>query len=174
LLIHIPQDFWGTEQLAVPDPSSLSEGVAPLIATRRQQQQIDKPIIMAESVEYKVLIYHTADLELAVKESLTPLGAQLVSAQIITPEQYAKIRNPHQPINERGADLVGYVQNKVRQDPRYYYAFIGTLKSAYGDILTKLEETRLTLASERQPVIPQHPPREGTYGVPAQGSCLNN
>jgi hypothetical protein len=73
--------------------------------------------------------------------------------------------------------LVRYVQNQVHQDPRHYHAFIAALKSdlaQYGGILTKLEETRLSLASERQPVIPQHPPREGTYGLPAQGSCLCN
>ena len=93
--------------------------------------------------EYEVLIRHTADLLLAVKENLTPLGAQLVSAQIITPDQYEEIRNAHRPVNERGADLVGYVQNKVRQDPRHYDAFIGALKSdlsQYSDILTKLEQ----------------------------------
>ena len=68
-------------------------------------------ITMAESVEYKVLIRHTVDLQLAVKDNLTPLGAQLVSAEIITLDQYREIRNPHRPVNERGADLVEYVQN---------------------------------------------------------------
>ena len=126
--------------------------------------------------EYEVLIRHTVDLQLAVKENLTPLGAQLVSAQIITPDQYREIRNTHRPVNERGADLVGYIQNKVRQDLRHYDAFIGALKSdlsQYGDILTKLEQARLPQALELQPtVIPHPPPREGGNRLSAQGMFI--
>ena len=110
---------------------------------------------MAESrsVEYEVLVRHTVDLQVAVQDNLIPLGARLVSAQIITPDQYAEIKNAHRPVDERGADLVGYVQNKVRQDPRQYHAFIDTLKSdlsQYRNILMILGETTLPL-----PVIPQ-------------------
>ena len=113
--------------------------------------------------EYEVLVRHTVDLQLAVKENLTYLGARLIAAQIITPDQYEEIRNAHRPINKRVADLVGYVQNKVRQDPRHYHAFIGALKSdlaQYGGILTKLEQTRLQKALELQPLIPQPPTTE--------------
>ena len=129
---------------------------------------------MAESVEYQVLIRHTVDLQVAVKDNLTPLGAQLVSAEIITLDQYIEIRNAHRPVNERGADLVGYVQNKVRQDPQQYHTFISALRSdqsKYGSILTKLEQARLPQASERrQPVIPQLPLRRGGGSqLPAQG-----
>ena len=132
---------------------------------------------MAESVEcYEVLVRHTADLQLAVRENLTSLGSQLVAAKIITLDQYEEIRNPHRPVNERGADLVKYVQNKVRRDSRHYHAFIDALKSdlsQYGDILMKLEETRLSVASEQQPVIPQlPPPREDDNPLPAQGILL--
>jgi hypothetical protein len=112
---------------------------------------------MAGSVEYEALIRHTPDLQQAVKGNLTPLGAQLVAAQIITTDQYGEIRNPHRSTTDRVADLVEYVQNKVRRNPQYYRAFIGALKSdlsQYGDILTKLEETRFSVTSERQPVIP--------------------
>ena len=125
--------------------------------------------------EYEVLIRYTVDLQLAVKESLTPLGAQLVSAQIITPDQYREIRNTHRPVNERGADLVGYVQNKVRQNPRHYDAFIGALKSdlsQYGDILMKLEPARLPQALELQPMIPHPPPSEGGNRLSAQGMFI--
>ena len=128
---------------------------------------------MAESVEYQVLVHHTVDLQLTVKDNLTLLGAQLVSAQIITPDQYREIRNAQRPVNERGADLVEYVQTKVRQDPLHYYGFIGALRSdlsQYSSILTKLEQTRLSQASERQPMIPQLPPqREDGNPLPAQG-----
>ena len=130
-------------------------------------------IEMEESIEYKVLIRHTSDLQVAVKNDLTPLGGRLVAAEIITPDQYEVIRNAQRPANDRGADLVGYVQNKVRQNPRHYHAFIDILRSdesQYGDILTKLEQARLLQASERQFVIPQPPPlREDDNRLPAQG-----
>ena len=128
---------------------------------------------MEGSVEYEVLIRHTIDLQRAVKDNLTPLGAQLVAAKIITPDQYEKIRNPHQPVIERGADLIGYVQNQVRQNPRHYHAFIDALRSdesQYGDILMKLEQAMLSHVSEQQPVTPQPPPpREDDNQLPAQG-----
>ena len=50
---------------------------------------------MAESVEYKVLVRHTVDLQVAVRENLTHLGARLVAAEIITLDQYREIRNAH-------------------------------------------------------------------------------
>ena len=129
---------------------------------------------MAGSGEYyEVLVCHTADLQLAVRDNLTHLGSQLVSAQIITPDQYEEIRNTNRSPIDRGADLVRYVQNKVRQDLQHYHAFIDVLRSdlsQYGDILTRLEQARLSQASERQPVIPQPPPlRGGGNRLPAQG-----
>ena len=75
---------------------------------------------MEESAKYEVLVRHTADLRLAVRENLTTLGGQLVTAQIITPDQDEEIRNAHRSVNERAADLVRFVQNKVRQEPRHY------------------------------------------------------
>ena len=128
---------------------------------------------MEGSIEYKVLIHHITDLQLAVKNDLTPLGARLVAAEIITLDQYEVIRNTQRPVIERAADLVGYVQNKVRQNSRHYHAFIDALRSdesQYGDILVKLEQAMLSQASEQQPVIPQPPPpREDDNQLPAQG-----
>ena len=128
---------------------------------------------MEESAEYKVLVRHTVDHQLAVKDNLTHLGARLFSAEIITPDQYREIRNPHRPVDERGADLVEYVQTKVRQDPQHYRNFISALQSdesRYGSIRTKLEQARLPQASEQQSAIPQLPPlREDGNQLPAQG-----
>ena len=126
-------------------------------------------------VEYEVLIRHTVDLQVAVKDNLTPLGAELVAAQVITPDQYEEIRNAHRSVYERGADLVGYVQNKVFQNPWHYHTFLGVLRSdmfQYGDVLAKLEQARLSLrlVSERQPLILQPPPpREDGNPLPAPG-----
>ena len=118
--------------------------------------------IIVGYAEYDVLIHHTADLQITVRTDLIGLGAQLVSAQIITPDQYEKIRNIHQSVDERAADLVGYVQIKVRQDPQYYNAFIDALRrdlSQYAGILTKLEDSfnnhPLTMAMGQQSSIQQ-------------------
>ena len=131
---------------------------------------------MAGSVKYDILVRHTADLQLAVKSNLTPLGSQLVTAQIITPEQYEVIRNATRSLTDRAADLVAYVQTKVHQDPRQFDDFLGVLKSdlsQYGGILTKLEQARLPQASEQQPAIPQPPPpRVDNNQLPAQGIFL--
>ena len=128
---------------------------------------------MAGSVEYKVLIRHTVYLQRAVKDNLISLGAELVAAEIITPSQYREIRNTSRPVDERAADLVEYVQNKVYQNPRHYHAFIDILKrdlSQYGDILTILEQAWLLQESERQPVTPQLLPlRENDNLPPVQG-----
>ena len=138
---------------------------------------------MEGSIEYRVLIRHTTDLQVAVRANLTPLGGQLIAAQIITPGQYEEIRNAYRSINERGADLIGYIQNKVYQNPWHYHTFLGILRSdmfQYGDILAKLEQTwlsqvseqqaRLSQVSERQFVIPQPPlPREDVNRLSAQG-----
>ena len=102
-------------------------------------------IIMAELAEYETLIRHTVDLQLTVRADLVSLGAQLVSAAIITPSQYQEIRNSCTSIDKRAADLIGYVQNKVHQNSQHYDTFIGVLmsdQSQYGDILAKLQETR--------------------------------
>ena len=128
---------------------------------------------MAGSIEYEVLIRHTVYLQRAVKDSLISLGAELVAAQTIFPSQYREIRNTSRPVDERAADLVEYVQNKVCQNPRHYYTFIEILKkdlSQYGDILTILEQAMLSQVSERQPVSPQLLPlREDDNLPPAQG-----
>ena len=131
----------------------------------------------AECHEYEVLIRHTVDLQLAVKANLTPLGAQLVAAKIITLDQYEEIRNAYRPVNDRAADLVGYVQHKVRQEPQHYHDFIGALRSdqsQYHAIMAKLEQSynRDPLTIGQQPVITQRSLREGSSRLPTQGIIL--
>ena len=137
---------------------------------------------MSGLAEYEVLIRHTVDLQLAVKTNLISLGAQLVAIQVITPDQYHEIRNPNRPDNERAADLVGYVQSKVRQNPLHYQAFIEALRGdecEYRDILAKLEGSfdRLTNRGQQLPTIIQQTLREGGNrlpipAVPAQGMSV--
>lgn len=106
---------------------------------------------MAGSAEYRALTRHTSDLQLAIGRNLTPLGAGLVGAELITPDQYDDIRTPYRPVNDRAADLVRFIQIKVCQNPQHYNTFIDTLKKderEYRDILKKLEES---LKSGQQP-----------------------
>lgn len=77
--------------------------------------------------EYQTLVLHTADLQVAVKMELTSIGAKLVSAKLITPEQYDEVRNPYRSLADRAADLICFVQNKVEQDPRFYYIFVNDI-----------------------------------------------
>ena len=92
--------------------------------------------------EYKILVHHTADLQLAVKMHLIDLGGKLVSAGLITPDQYQTIRNRCTPLEERAADLVYFVQVRVQQDPKFYHIFVAILKenySLYYGIVEKLD-----------------------------------
>ena len=79
--------------------------------------------------EYQTLIRCTADLQLGVKMDLISLGAELVSAELITPEQYHETRNLHVSREMRAANLVEFVQLKVRQDPECFHVFVDILKN---------------------------------------------
>ena len=79
--------------------------------------------------EYRTLVQCTADLQLAVKMDLISLGAELVSAELITPEQYHEARNLCIPLGVRAANLVYFVQVKVQQDPECFHVFVDILKN---------------------------------------------
>ena len=79
--------------------------------------------------EYRTLVHCTVDLELGVKMELISLGAKLVSAELITPEQYHEARNLHIPLGVRAADLIYFVQLKVQQDPKCFHVFVDVLKN---------------------------------------------
>ena len=78
--------------------------------------------------EYRTLVRHTADLLVAVKMELISIGAELVSAELITPDQYDEIINPYRSPAERAARLVRFVQVKVQQDPQFYDIFVDIIK----------------------------------------------
>ena len=131
---------------------------------------------MAGSAEYGALIQHTGDLKLAVRANLTSLGAQLLSAKVITTDQYDEIRIAQRSSNDRAADLVRYVQDKVRQNCQHYYAFIGALKedeSEYRDILAKLEESLKRGAQPREGGDRQPIPTVPTRGTLYLATCIN-
>ena len=98
----------------------------------------------SQSHEYTTLLLHTSDLQLAVKHNLTPLGAELVSSTLITPDQYEFIRNPLLQTDYRAADLIQVIQSRVLQNPQCFHEFIrvlGSNQTRYGGILQKLLQT---------------------------------
>ena len=106
------------------------------------------------SVEYRTLLRLTGYIELTVKDHLIDIGGKLVESELITPAQYKEIRNTHNPVDSRAADLVGFVQGKVQQNPKHYHTFIDVLKSdqsQYGDLLKKLKDTYDSLAGPHPP-----------------------
>ena len=79
------------------------------------------------SKEYLTLVQCTPDLRLAVRSHLLSLGASLIAKHVITPNQEEELRNDHNSIGSRAANLIKLVQDKVRQDPKYYRIFIDVL-----------------------------------------------
>ena len=95
-------------------------------------------------MEYKTLVHLTSALQLAVKTQLTPLGGELVSSGLITPGRYRVLRNSIHTEEDRAADLVQLIQDKVQQNPQCYQVFVSVLekdRSQYGDILQTLHQT---------------------------------
>ena len=95
------------------------------------------------SPEYRTLIKLTDDIEVALRDSLVEIGSKLVASELITPIQARNIRNPNNPAELRAAELVGYIQTKVQQNPKHYGTFIDVLKEdqvQYDDILKKLKK----------------------------------
>ena len=120
------------------------------------------------SAEYRTLIHHTADLQSAVKSQLVSLGARLVSHPLlIAPHKYEEIINYYVPEATRAAELVRLIQDKVKQNPRYYHSFIAALQedqTEYGDILQKLQYTYQIYHSKDTSTNPSTPaaPMTGT------------
>lgn len=123
------------------------------------------------TAEYRTLLRLTVNIQGAVKDKLISIGAELVANELISPEQYERIRNTQNPCDSRAADLVGYVQGKVQQNSQHYHTFIKALQSdeaQYRDILKKLKETydslRLGGTSHQPPAV--HEPGQSPNGAP--------
>ena len=87
------------------------------------------PSIMPESVEYRTLLRLTATIQRALRDSLVTFGAELVSLELIPPDLYDNIRNSRNSPDERAADLVGHVREKVKDSPQHYHTFVQALNS---------------------------------------------
>ena len=104
------------------------------------------------SAEYRTLVTHNADLILAMKNNVCPLGDVFVSRNLITPDQSSELRNEYVPKESRSASLVYWIQSKVLESTANYHTFVNVLKieneKFYKDILRKLQLTYSHCAQE--------------------------
>ena len=97
---------------------------------------------MAESQEYKTLIRYTPEIRTAVKSHLTSLGGKLIASNLISPENDARLRNLSISEEDRAAELVSLILDKVKLNKENYEIFLDVLRTSGGhfnDILSKLE-----------------------------------
>jgi hypothetical protein len=90
------------------------------------------------SPEYRSILKATGKLTRALKNNITPVCADLVAIDLITPEQQRKLRNPMHEAIERAADLVQLLTDKVEENTANYSKLITILKedmATFGDVL---------------------------------------
>ena len=98
------------------------------------------------TAEYRTLQYHTNDLRLAVTRDLTGLSGALFAADLVTKEESDDLRSTMRRSEEdRAAQLVGLIQDKVLENTVNYDKFISVLQNQdqtqYRDILNRLKDT---------------------------------
>ena len=97
---------------------------------------------MAESQEYKTLIRYTPEVRTSIKSHLTSLGGKLIASTLISPENDARLRNQSVSEEDRAAELVSLVLDKVKINRENYRTFIDSLRTSgdhFNDLLSKLE-----------------------------------
>jgi hypothetical protein len=99
----------------------------------------------SNTAEYRTLQYHTSGLRLAVKRDLTGLSGALFAVGLVTKKVSDYLRNTIHSEEDRAAELIGCIQDKVLENTVNYSAFVSALQkrdlTQYGDILSRLEHT---------------------------------
>ena len=99
----------------------------------------------SNTAEYRTLQFLTNELTLAVKQDLTGVCGALFAVGLIIQGTREVMGNALIPKEERAAQLIGIIQDKVREDPHNYQIFINVLEKRdmthYGDILRNLQGT---------------------------------
>jgi hypothetical protein len=119
---------------------------------------IASSIMSRNSPEYYSTVKATSKLARALKNNITPICMDLVSNQLITPEQQRKLRNPNHDAVERAADLVEHLTDKVEENPANYHTFVKILeehRATYKDVLE-------CLVFPSDPIIPTPDLKPGT------------
>ena len=97
---------------------------------------------MAESQEYRTLKRYITEVRTAVKSDLTSLSGSLFSRNLISPENEANLRNQTRNQEDRAAELVSLLLEKVKLNKENYRIFIDVLRTSgdhFDDLLSKLE-----------------------------------
>ena len=92
--------------------------------------------------EYLTIKKATAKLLRAVQNNIIALGAELFSEDLISDDNYTSLKNETRDTVAKAAELVGYVANKVEQNPENYHTFVKILtedRATYKDVLKILE-----------------------------------
>ena len=96
-------------------------------------------------MEYKTLKRRMTDLRLVIQSDLINLSGELFAADLITQQYLDRSGIDAIPEQKRGAELVSFILNKVKEDRGNYHTFFGVLKNMdsthYGGILHKLQES---------------------------------
>ena len=101
---------------------------------------------MAESQEYKTLKRYIPQVRTAVKSHLTSLGGKLLSSYLISPKSYARLCNLSISEEDRAAELVSLLLDKVKLNKTNFRIFLDVLRTSgdhFNDILSKLESSEV-------------------------------
>lgn len=95
------------------------------------------------TVEYLTIEACTADIELAVRNNLTPLSGKLIACGLIDGAQSRQLTNRMLDETDRAHQLVQFVQAKVAGNKKHYSSFVkdvlGANRAHYRDIIEYLE-----------------------------------
>ena len=94
--------------------------------------------------EFRTIVTKTESLRLALQHHLVSVGGALVGRGIISPEQYARLRNKMHSEADRAADLIQWIQEEIqRGNIQIYHTFVEVLRQnpMYAHILGTLQET---------------------------------
>lgn len=97
---------------------------------------------MADTAEYRTLKKHIPRIIIAIQTDLTTLSVQLLAKNLISEENASRLRNERLNQNDRAADLVSFVLNRVKLNSENYKAFISILKESgrhFDEIIKLLE-----------------------------------
>ena len=83
--------------------------------------------------ELQTIIECSPELVDALKDDLLPLSGELLAVGLINSNNEAALRNQHHNPGDRAANLVQFMRNRVKIDPRSYFVFIETLKKRETD-----------------------------------------
>ena len=95
--------------------------------------------LQGDSLEYATLRNHVEDLELALKDNITPIIEKLNREHLIKSDIYDRLKGTMSS-STKASDIVTSIVEMVKLNPKNYHQFMRILNSTthYKDICTKL------------------------------------